>query len=320
MISRIRFIELRFQLDFEQVAFIDVHPAFALRSVLGKWLREMHCVCRGDRCLDCPFKKTCAFAFIFETPIEKDSESLQGRDRAGHPFRIIAHGQPGQKAENLSFRIQLIGNGLDYIPHVVFAFREAGKAGLFRQRARYRISSITSKCQEIFTGDRIRTASIAYQDVTVDDSLTIPEARSLEIKCNTPLRFKTRGNYSSDFQAEDFFEACARRVRMLVEFYGGIDGSTGVDTSIAGPLPRWNVELRDKDLRWVEYVHWSARQKTRMMLGGYVGGFSIKGTAPAYYWQVLRVCDALGAGKSTSFGFGDISIRERPVSGGPHHG
>ncbi|HSV57130.1 MAG TPA: CRISPR system precrRNA processing endoribonuclease RAMP protein Cas6 [Magnetospirillaceae bacterium] len=316
MISILRYIDLDFLLEFETPAFFDIYPSFALRSVLGKWLREMHCVCRGDRCLECPFKKTCAFAFILETPIEKHSESLRGRDRASHPFRIIGSGLPGQTAKSLSFRIQLIGKGTDFVPHVVFAFREAGKAGLFRQRAKYRIANIMYNGQDILAGDRIRTASLVNQDASIDDSLVTQENRSLKIVCNTPLRFKTRGNYSSDFQAGDFLEACVRRARMLTEFFGEPDISTGGKGSKAGPPPLSNVNLLDRRLRWVEYVHWSARQKTRMMLGGYVGGFSVHGTAPAFHWQALSMCGPLGAGKSTSFGFGDISICDRPESGG----
>lgn len=316
MVKTIRHIELDFLIEFETPAYFDVYPSFALRSVLGKWLREMHCVCKGERCSDCPFLKTCAFAFVFETPIDKESESLKGRDRAGHPFRIISAGQPGQRSTNLRFRIQLLGKGTEYIPHVAFAFREAGKAGLFRQRVRYSIKELRCQGRNILDGNRIKSADLPDQTVSIEESPESLEEGSFEVICNTPLRFKTRGNYNSDFQAGDFLEACSRRVRMLAEFFGEPAGFGIGYAPKSDPVPSIDAILSDRRLRWAEYVHWSARQKTTMKLGGHVGRFCIQGTAHSFHWNALRICGLLGAGKSTSFGFGDITIHDRSNAGG----
>lgn len=311
MISNVRYTTLDFKLEFESPVFFDIYPSFVLRSVLGKYLREMHCVCRGTRCQECPFCKTCAYAFIFETPIDKNSSSLSGRDRAGHPFRIIAEGQPGEKSRSLTFRFQLIGKGIEFIPHVVFAFREAGKSGLFRQRVRYRIAAITCGGEPVLEGDRIKAASIFEQHETYNDSIEAMESKKLVIVCRTPLRFKTSGHYTPDFQAEDFLDACRRRATMLCEFYGEPSLSNQNDRNLREPNLVTSVSIFDRKCRWVDYIHWSARQKKTMLLGGSLGSFSIRGKTFASCWQALGICTALGAGKNTSFGFGDISVNEK---------
>ena len=164
---KLEYLDTNISLNFDAPVFFDIYPAFALRSVLGRQLRVMHCVARSEQCPTCPFRKTCAYAFIFETPIEKDSGFLPGRDRASHPFRIITDDLPGMSKNCLDFRFQLYGKGIEFLPHIIYAFREAGRDGLFRQRGKFSLSATTLKGYPLLEGDRLLVQNAIPEQVII---------------------------------------------------------------------------------------------------------------------------------------------------------
>jgi len=103
----IDYLIIDLKLDFNHAVRVDTYPGFVLRSVLGWQLKRMHCVMRDSPCENCPFSSTCAYAFIFESIIPKTTASLQGRDRASHPFRIWTDAIPGSIIKSLEFHIAL---------------------------------------------------------------------------------------------------------------------------------------------------------------------------------------------------------------------
>ncbi len=301
----IPYTSIDFTLVFEGEAFSDIYPSFALRSVLGKWLKTMHCISRGTPCDQCPFRKTCSYAFIFESPIEKNNEVLTGRDHSSHPFRIVSDARQGQGLSKLYFRIQLFGKAIEYVPHVVFAIREAGNGGLFRQRMRYTIEVVEAGGETLLHDDRLLLDRIVSRDA-VSSSTNVVEERMVTVRFNTPVRFKTAGTYSGSFSPDALMDACKRRIVTLQGFYGndalGQTGNTGQ------PISERRLFEVARNTQWVDHVHWSGRQQSAMKLGGVVGTFLFKGSAPQFDWAALSLCGLLGAGKNTSFGYGDISV------------
>jgi len=299
--------ELKFRFDFTSLAYIDILPAFALRSVLGMNLKRMHCVSHNTPCSDCPFVATCAYAFLFESIVSKENTVLPGRDRASHPFRIAGPLSIGRSVANLEFSFQLFGRAIEYIPHIVYAFRIAGNNGLFRSRTRFETHAFTKEGDSIDDGEKINLKKIEINKLVRKGTNQIYN-HSLNIHCSTPVRFKTKGTYSSDFNASDFINACKRRVGTLFELYGDNEDYAHHDSY--SETTNSQVEIIARNLRWIDFTRYSARQGSAMKLGGVLGSFSLRGEASEKDWDALKTCAQIGVGKNTSFGLGSIAVNE----------
>lgn len=300
-------------LDFNHSVLVDTYPGFVLRSVLGWQLKRMHCAMRDSPCEGCPFSTTCAYAFIFESIIAKTSASLHGRDRASHPFRIWTEAIPGSITKRIEFHVTLYGRARDYLPHVVYAYREAASAGLFRSRTPAALSSVKVQDQDIMHGDRLMLHDLPQQHLLLDALPNHESEKSLIINCLTPLRFKTDGRYSIDFSGPAFLNTSLRRTFTMFEQYGQLDTEDQSALIEALGLLRESMSPRisESSLRWVEFSHYSGRQRDVMQLGGVMGHFRLEGSAPDLAWQALEFCAVLGAGKNCSFGYGNINIQNQ---------
>lgn len=293
-------------LHFQKPVRADTYPPFVIRSVLGYHLKRMHCVAHQTPCEDCVFRRTCAYVFLFESIIDKDTPVLDGRDRASHPFRIIGHKEPGSILAELELSIQLFGRAVEYVPHVVFALREAGKEGLFRERVPYQLSVRNAAHEPILEKDRIIQSHIINENETYPTSSEI-ERRTVQLYCRSPVRFKVNNRFTSDFSAQDLLFASLRHMDTLFYLYG--DG-----TEIAGykQTLQWEgeVKITHRDLAWRDYPRFSRRQGAPMKLGGHIGHLTMSGSAPRWVWETLHLAGHIGTGKNTSFGFGHIEVTE----------
>lgn len=306
-------LTLDLTMDFNHSVLLDTYPGFVLRSVLGLQLKRMHCAMRDSPCEGCPFSATCAYAFIFESIIAKTSTSLQGRDRASHPFRIWTDAIPGSITKRIEFHMTFFGRAREYLPHVVYAFREAASAGLFRARTPAALSSVKVSDQEIMHGDRLLLNDLPRQQLRLNALNTHDSGKCFAIDCLTPLRFKTDGRYAVDFSGPAFLSTCLRRSFTMFEQYGELDTEAQAALIETLKLMREaaSPRIQERSLRWVEFSHYSGRQKDAMQLGGVMGNFRLEGSAPDLAWQALESCTVLGAGKSCSFGYGNVNIQNQ---------
>lgn len=319
MNTELPYVTLKCSFTFSRPTLIDNFPTFVLRSVLGNELKRIHCVMRGEKCDSCPFWKTCAYSFIFENPINKDTQSLPGRDRSSHPFRLWTEAIPGSITRNLTFFIQLFGRAVEYIPHITYSFREAGLKGLFGARVPATLTSIIDSDQELLDGNRVVISKSHLRRLVWDSSVSGIEQRSASIYCITPMRFKSSGKYRLDFDGRSFLDACRRRTFTLLEMYG--EKNDGHDSNITGFEGEEQSDLvKVSALRWVDFTHYSRRQGGSMILGGMMGSFTLEGYAPCSAWSVLDFCTTVGTGKNTSFGYGAIKVEYGPGKGGMANG
>lgn len=71
------------------------------------------------------------------------------------------------------------------------------------------------------------------------------------------------------------------------------------------------VRVVASDLRWHDWERYSARQQTRMALGGFVGRITFAG--PLGPWvPLLKLGEVLHVGKGTAFGLGKYRLNEEP--------
>ena len=69
-----------------------------------------------------------------------------------------------------------------------------------------------------------------------------------------------------------------------------------------------NVKVKEKNLRWYDLERYSARQDTRMKMGGFIGEIIFEGYVKPFL-PLIRAGEILHVGKGTSFGLGQFKIQ-----------
>ena len=108
------------------------------------------------------------------------------------------------------------------------------------------------------------------------------------------------GKYTKDFSAVDFMKCLYRRAKTLCQLYGEFDSD--FDEYISDK----SITIEEKSLVWRDSMHYSARQKTAMELGGSMGSFKMKGVFSNFEISLLELAKIAGAGKNTNFGLGQL--------------
>ena len=289
------YVPVKFKLNFMNNIDTRKEPpfAFVLRSVLGYNLRSMCCIAHGSECASCQYNQTCAYAFIFETILPLSNKIKPGTNRASHPF-IFSNSKPEQS----EFTITLLGRAIDYLPYIYAAFVRAGKYGLFKSRTQYSIEDLLISEKSILIDEQNIDMNFDRFEWSISGIKTNPAEILVELK--TPLRFKTKGKYISDFTADDFMMCLYRRMKTVCMLYGNFDDATDY-------IPQQDkIKIVERNLHWQDYTHYSSRQKSAMELGGVTGTFKLIGQFSDFEIAMLDFAKLFNAGKNTNFGLGQL--------------
>ena len=294
---------VNFFLKFERTVFADTNPLFILRSMMGKNLRSMCCISKKSTCSDCLYNKTCAYSYLFETILPQDNSTLPGRNRGSHPFSFSQKQNSGWKKEieNLEFTLTLFGKAIDYLPYIYASFVRAGKDGIFKSRTKFEITKVCCNGKNILIGEnKLNTDFECCEWKGSENVFEQHTEKEVLVELRSPLRFKVNGKYTKDFSAVDFMKCLYRRAKTLCQLYGEFD--LQFDEYILSK----SIIIEEKALIWRDTLHYSARQKTAMELGGSMGSFKMKGFFSDFEISLLELAKIAGAGKNTNFGLGQL--------------
>ena len=295
------YLPVRFSLRFDTPATADTPPLFVLRSMLGKHLRSMCCIAHKNICADCMYNATCAHSFLFETILSKDNAAVSGRDRASHPFAFTrGKNERGTEISDYDFTLTLFGKAAEYLPYIYAALVRSGKDGLFKSRTPFSVTAVCVGEKNILRDEEHLDTSVPASVWKYDDSLKLRSGEIL-VELKSPLRFKVDGKYGTDFTAQQFFSCLYRRMKTLCLLYGSADEAPDFSA------PK-QIAIEEKNIRWQEDTHYSARQKNAMRLGGTVGTLRLSGTFGELEQNVLEFARIANAGKNTNFGLGQMDF------------
>lgn len=294
-------LPVRFHLHFDRPAHADNPPLFVLRSMLGKHLHAMSCISQQTKCPECMYKNTCAYAFLFETILPQENETVLGRDRASHPFAFtVGRILEASPFSDYDFTITLFGKACEYLPYVYAAFVRAGKDGLFKERRTFSVTEVSvGKTNILIDSEHLNVPFSPH--LWHYDETQLEKSGKVLVELRSPLRFKYGGKYGVDFTAKDFFCCLYRRMRTLCLLYGAVD-------TMAEYSPHENIHIFEKNMSWKDFRHYSARQKIAMTLGGASGSFKLEGTFSAIEQNLLEFARLANAGKNTNFGLGQMDF------------
>lgn len=261
----------------------------------------MSCIMRGNACDECPMNQQCAYSVIFESPVPRNNPYLAGRNRYPHPFTLYCKTTGRAPARRVDLSLTLIGRAIPYFPYLYFALKEAGAAGVFRERTPYKIQDVTVNKESIVENpEKLKTDIAPFKWTLTEPSETL-EHCNLKINFISPFRLKIGGSYSVKFSYREFLESLKRRLTLLYQSYGT---EQGIIPTLP-PIPEKRTTLL---IHWEDYPRYSARQKTSLRLGGVVGSMEVAGNFSAIEKSFLTGSAIFHAGKNTAFGFGKIGL------------
>ncbi len=295
-----------FTLKFQNPAKVDVEPLFILRSMLGKNLRSMCCISKQSTCPECMYNKTCAYAYIFETIMLQENSLLPGTNRASHPYSFSTKRvQRETTLTEYNFTITLFGKAIEYLPYIYAAFVRSGKDGLFRDRTEFEVVNVSIDGKSILISENQIDTSIPSKEWFFCLNNNDKTQAEILVELKSPLRFKTNGKYSLDFSSSDFMKCLYRRAKTLCMLYGTWEEDFNQYN------PTKEILIEDKKLRWLDFNHYSARQKIGMELGGAFGSFKLSGEFSNFELALFELNKITNAGKNTNFGLGQIDFWKR---------
>ena len=304
----ISFKRISFAISFGKKIRFNIPIPFIFRSIIGYQLRKMCCIASNNVCTNCMFNATCIFGFTFESIVPKNNPALAGRDRVSHPIIIDSDDFEGIELDSIILNLIFLGTAIPYIPYFYYALKKGGEAGLFKERIPYEVCDIIE-----FHGTE-KEHSLKINEQLIDTQLK-PEQWEYNIEKETelqnnflitlvsPLRYKAQGHYARKIIEDEFVYCLHRRTQILCTQYGINDYS-----NVYKFTGNWTI--MEQNTQWKDHLHYSARQKKEMLLGGLVGNFVLSGKFSFYEYSLLQFAELFHCGKNTNFGLGKIKVSE----------
>ncbi len=316
------FHKYRINLRPKELIHLPEYKASAIRGVFGNALRRIVCAIKKPQCDDCMLRFKCVYSEVMETPIPQEHPYHGKYPHAPHPYIIIPQltgKRYFQSQDSLYFDMALIGKASEYLPYFIYAFTEMGKIGLGKGRGKFDVTTVDALYfngtkAEIFNHtDNFLRPSNNRLDFTLflNNEFEGDEARTSSLKCEdeitisfeTPARIKEKNRLAPDIPFKLLISRLYERAVLLSHFHCGAelnDFDGFVEES-------GDVETVNNKLRWKDWERYSARQDTRMILGGWLGEITYKGDFQKYL-PLLRLGEHIHVGKATVFGLGKYRI------------
>jgi len=302
-----------------------------LRGGFGNAFRRVVCALRKNSCQDCLLKDKCIYSYVFETPPPPDTRIMRKYKSAPHPFGIEP---PPEKrmgynpGDEIQFGLTLIGRAIDYLPYFIYTFDELGRMGIGKGRGKYELMSVTDKHLHVVKEAATQGASeimeeheeVIYSSATktmksfeksvltvaFDSSPATFGPEPLTLDFLTPARFVYEGHLTIDLEFHVLIRQLLRRISLLGYFHCGTDPSEFDFRGIIRKAERVNV--KERKLRWYEWERYSARQDTKIKMGGFTGQITFQGEISPFI-SLIRAGEVLHVGKGTTFGLGRYRVR-----------
>ena len=301
--------------------YLPVYKGSTLRGGFGHSLRRVICVTKGKECKDCLLKQKCIYSAIFETPPPENTAKLTKYPYAPHPFVIeppLERKEEYNKDEELSFNLVLIGKAIDYLPYFIFAFDKLGELGLGKGRGKYWLKEVRSiknnsnSAHPIYTGEN----KILKDDYSLMSGKNILQEckqyyhkRELTLNFVTPARLKYQEHFIKNLEFHILIRNLLRRTSLLSYFHCSKELQVDFRALIEKAK---SVKRTSNNLNWYDWQRYSARQKTKMLLGGFIGRvtFAFDGIESEQFLPLILLGKYIHIGKGTGFGLGKYEISD----------
>ncbi len=260
----------------------DFHYPFfigsTIRGALGYAMKKVVCINPSYNCEGCFARKNCLYFECYEF-----KNSI-------HKFRFDFE----LNLDKLEFSLYLFENMSDDLPYVLMSVVKMLKEnGLGRNRTKFEIKEVKCNDKSIFDGVDFDLDSCKGLQYTHGNFF-----EKIKLKFITPLRIKENNRFArNDIKLETILKSIKYR---LSELENSNNRRLGFE-------PKY--ERCGNDIRFVDFNRYSNRQETKMNIGGIMGEI-IYDNLDKESFELLKVGEIIGVGKSTVFGLGKIKIEE----------
>lgn len=304
------FARFTFHLRATEPLHLPPYKGSAFRGGFGHVFKKTVCLHRDRACHQCILRQTCAYSYVFETPRSETLKTSYNLSDYPHPF--IIEPPPEEKSEYapgeaLAFHLVLIGRAIEFLPYFVFVYQELGHTGLGTGRGKYRLQKVESDLDPPKPIFDARTQTFSG-DFTVQTFAQVaaesPPSNPIHLKFLTPTRIKSGNRLTADLDFKLLMRSLLRRTELLSEAH--CNRELGINYK---ELLREAEAVRTvhRSLRWRDWERSSARQQTRMKLGGFTGRIRFEGDLEPFI-PFIRLGEYIHVGKGTSFGLGQYEI------------
>ncbi len=334
-VPNLPYLRLRFTLVAQAEAYLPAFKGSLLRGAFGHALRRTVCVMGPQQpCPTCMLRKQCAYPRIFETLIEPDEPAprfLRGLPTGPQPyvFEPFDEQRLYRAGETLQFDFILLGQAIELHPFAIFAVSQMAEQGLGFKRMPFRLEKVfwqvasdeekvarepkefENEWRLLYDGATKRLLETPTPQMPITGHTTnsdLPLA-TFNLRFLTPTRLKFNKALTIDFNFRMLVFKMIRRVLELAHFHAP---GAKIDWEFHPLLVAADaVKIAHRDLRWVDWERRSNRQKTEMMMGGFVGEMVLEGEL-APFLDLFRICEIVHVGKGCVFGNGKMVCHIAP--------
>jgi CRISPR-associated endoribonuclease Cas6 len=317
-LNKISFASFVFHLRANTELQLPPYKGSTLRGAFGVVFKDTVCIMDHRDCDRCILRLKCAYPYIFDTPIPDGSTRMRKYQRAPHPFVIdpsLETQQLYKPNEPLSFGLTLIGKAVDYLPYFIYTFERLGREGGIGKGRRFGNGRfwVDSVCwvegngaeKPVYDGKKkvlnnsFRALTVSELDMAVDSSLS-----QISVSFLTP----TRITFDQQLHTYPEFHVVIRNLLRRLSNFAYFHCGEELELDFKGIIESAkHVETSDGQVRWHDWERYSARQDTRMKMGGFVGSVEYRGQLGEFL-PLLRLGEKVHVGKGTGFGLGRYEI------------
>jgi hypothetical protein len=313
LLQTFRLAQYRVTLTARESISMPRYAGSTLRGGFGQAFRKLVCTMRSMECRDCTLKGVCPYAYIFETAPPEDAAQLRGYSDVPRPFVIDpleTHGDC-QTGKSFQFLLTLIGRAIDHLPYFLVSFRELGEIGIGRGRGRFQLTEVVAE-----SGARKGESVYSWETQMVtnlDNALSFHDIRQeatdwpadqLTVHFLTPTRITYDGRLSDELPFHVLIQRLMGRISALSYFHCGESLQMDFKEFIAQAA---QVQTVKSHLRWHDWTRYSARQDSRMKLGGLLGRITYAGGLKPFL-PFIALGQYTHVGKNATFGLGKYNI------------
>ncbi len=300
----------RIVLRAEQTLDFPSYAGSAWRGVLGHGLKRSVCVTGLRDCSACMLYRNCAYPYLFETPPPAETEKLRRYPAAPHPFVIEPdHPIVVESGETVQLTCVLVGRGNNQLPLILQALRFAGEAGIGVNRGKFNLEEVFQE-RQLGQGrwEKIYDNSDTQPRQIITEAILPPlSSEIVRLRIMTPLRVKRDGKLvtENEFAFHDLFRSLLRRLSLLSYFH--TESPWELDFEALTRSSR-QVLLKQKNLKWQDWVRYSSRQNKKIKMGGIVGEVILDAASIELFWAYLWLGQWVHVGKGAVMGLGKYRL------------
>lgn len=299
---QIRYVKLRFEIQFQESSRLPKNKVSAIRGGLGEMLLCANCI-RDRDCANCDFEGECIVRRTMYSKFDRKPDFVTTGESVGYVLECENYEEFFEPGQVLEFHLLLFGKTIVYFSQFLQAVYQLGMIGIGKEHALYKLVSIrNTKGRELMEGRNIRMEY--YQIQTIGDYIAHRLRQKIvwekRLRFKTPVTLKYQGVYQEKPTLEAVISAAFRRLYIL-DCFEGLDCEK-MDWKKEYP------KVLEEDFREITVYRYSTTKNKKIALRGVKGDMQLS-ELPEELLLVLLAGEVMHIGKNTSFGFGRYLVQ-----------